>query len=172
MAPRRRSHNPAHRPCNVCAHAEKVQIEAGRIADISADALAEKYGISRDSIYRHMCSHVDEETRAQYIEDVPIRDLMKRAAEEGVTVLDYLRLYRSEITKQFLAAASLNDRAAIANLGRVCIELNREIARLSGEFLSSPAVTNVLQINNFSNTQNPRRSGVMFGQSVMVGLLS
>jgi hypothetical protein len=151
MAPRR-SYNPKHRPCLVCAHDERVQIEAARIAGISGDVLAEKYGISRDSIYRHMRSHVDEETRAQYIEDVPIRDLVKRAAEEGCTVLDYLRLYRSEMTKQFLQASSLNDRNSVANLGRVCLETNREIARLSGEFLNSPAVASIT-VNNFTTTQ-------------------
>jgi len=142
-----------HRACHVCVHQERTQIEAARIAGISADALAKKHGVSKWSIFRHMRDHVTDEERAQHVQHVPIRELAKAAAEEGVATLDYLKLYRSEISRQFLQASGANDKNATANLGRVGIEVNKEIARLSGEFLNSTAVTNVLQINNFGMTQ-------------------
>jgi hypothetical protein len=74
-----------------------------------------------------------------------------RAAAEGVGVLDYLKLYRSEITKHFLEASSAGDKHAVTNLGRVGLEANREIAKVSGEYLNTGAVTNILNVN-FSST--------------------
>ena len=122
-----------HRACHVCVHQERTQIEAARIAGISADALAKKHGVSKWSIFRHMRDHVTDEERAQHVQHVPIRELAKAAAEEGVATLDYLKLYRSEISRQFLQASGANDKNATANLGRVGIEVNKEIARLSGD---------------------------------------
>ena len=95
-----------HRACHVCVHQERTQIEAARIAGISADALAKKHGVSKWSIFRHMRDHVTDEERAQHVQHVPIRELAKAAAEEGVATLDYLKLYRSEISRQFLQPAA------------------------------------------------------------------
>lgn len=150
--PRQRSYNPAHRPCTICKHKDRALIEAARVAGVAVNIVADKYKASRDAILRHMRNHVPEEVRLQYIADIPIRDLAAKAAEEGLSVLDYFSLVRAILLQQFQLAASLNDRNATANLGRTLTEVNREIGKLTGELLRSSPVTNINQTVTFINS--------------------
>jgi hypothetical protein len=72
-------------------------IEQTRVAGASLDTIAAKYQVSRDSLHRHMHRHVSEDLRAEYLAGVPIRELAKRAGEEGLSVLDYLSLVRATL---------------------------------------------------------------------------
>lgn len=41
-----------------------------------------------------MTNHVAEADRLQYISDIPIQELAERAANEGVSLLDYFAIVR------------------------------------------------------------------------------
>jgi hypothetical protein len=58
-----------------------------RIAGARLDTISAEYGVSRDTIWRHMGNHVSEDLRAEYLAAVPMKDLTARAAVEGVSVL-------------------------------------------------------------------------------------
>ena len=96
----RRFHSRAGRGCLVCQHKDRVRLEASRIAGVSLDNLARKFAVSRDSIFRHMRDHVDDDLRAQYLLEVPIRDLAEAAAAENVSVLEYLSIVRATLLRQ------------------------------------------------------------------------
>jgi hypothetical protein len=136
----------------VCKHDDRALIEAARVAGVSTDALAERYGVSRDSIFRHMRNHVSEEQRLSYIADIPIKDLAARASEEGMSVLDYFSIIRATLMTQFQMAATLHDRNATATLGRALVEVLREIGKLTGELLNASQITNINNTAIFMNS--------------------
>jgi hypothetical protein len=94
-----------------------------RVGGVGLDAIAAQYDISRDSVWRHMKDHVTEGDKAAYLADVPLQEMLARAADEGVSLLDFFKIVRATLMKQFQLAASVNDRRAVASLaGRLAIE--------------------------------------------------
>jgi hypothetical protein len=87
-----------------------------RLAGAGLDNIAEQFGISRDSIWRHMKDHVTEDDKAAYLADIPLQEMLARAADEGVSLLDFFKIVRGTLMKQFQLAASVNDRRAVAAL--------------------------------------------------------
>ena len=63
--PRKRTSLRKGPVCSICRHEHRVLIEATRIAGASLDNISAKYGVSRDSIFRHMRAHVPEDLRAE-----------------------------------------------------------------------------------------------------------
>jgi hypothetical protein len=138
--------------CIVCSHPDRVLIEAARVAGCSLDTIAAKHSISRDAIFRHMKNHVDDAARADYLANIPMKDLAAKAAEEGVSVLQYFSIIRGVLMSQFQLAASVNDRNATATLAGRLTEVLRAIGSISGE-MGGMAV-NHLTINNTTNILN------------------
>jgi hypothetical protein len=138
--------------CVVCGHPDRALIEAARVAGCSLDTIAAKHSISRDAIFRHMKNHVDDATRADYLAAVPMSELAEKAANEGVSVLQYFRIIRGVLMKQFQLAASLNDKNAVSTLAGRLTECLRAIGSISGE-MGNMAVNN-LTINNTTNILN------------------
>lgn len=137
--------------CPVCLHAERGRIERMRVAGTAGDILAEKFGVSRDSIYRHMNAHVPAELKAQIIADVPLSDLVSVVADEGMSLLDHLKVVRNTAMSAMLAAASVNDHKGTSSGAKRSVEVLREIGRLTGELLNAAPVRNYVQ-NNISFT--------------------
>jgi hypothetical protein len=148
----RRFHSRAGRGCLVCAHKDRVRIEASRVAGVSLDNLSRKFAVSRDSIFRHMRDHVDADLRAQYLAEVPIKDLAKAAADEGCSVLEYLAIVRSALMQQFQLAVACNDKNGTAILAGKLTEVLRLVANISGEILKAPSVANITNNVNFINS--------------------
>jgi hypothetical protein len=148
----RRFHSRAGRGCLVCQHKDRVRLEASRIAGVSLDNLARKFAVSRDSIFRHMRDHVDDDLRAQYLLEVPIRDLAEAAAAENVSVLEYLSIVRATLLRQLQLAAACNDKNGTAVLAGKLTEVLRLVANISGEILKAPAIQNVTNTVNFINS--------------------
>ncbi|MDQ0395188.1 hypothetical protein [Labrys monachus] len=148
--------------CTVCAHPDRVLIEMARISGVSLDNIAAKYSIGRDAVWRHM-EHLPPDRRAMLIADVPMQDLVEKAAAEGVGLLDYLAIIRSTLISQMLAAAACNDRNATANLAGRATEVLREIGKLTGELMES--ARSITTINN-NVTQNAvtLMASPLFGQ--------
>jgi hypothetical protein len=139
--------------CIVCSHVDRALIEQTRIAGASLDTIAAKYKVSRDSVWRHMKMHVSEDLRAEYLAAVPMKDLAAKAAEEGVSVLQYFSIIRGVLMQQFQLAASVNDKNATAILAGRLTEVLREIGRITGE-LGSMAANNIT-INNTTIMNSP-----------------
>ncbi len=135
--------------CVICRHPERHRIETLRIAGTEVtDALCTRFGVKRDAIYRHMANHVTPDAKAQIIADVPLRELADKAANEGVSLLDYLSLIRRTVVGKMLEAASINDHSGTAKLAGRALEVLQEIGRLTGELLAAAPVQNIT--NNYT----------------------
>jgi hypothetical protein len=119
--------------CSVCRHEHRALIESTRLADASLDTIAAKYHVSRDSVHRHMKSHVPDDLKAELLASVPLEQLAAEAAREGLSVLQYLALTRSTLTRQMQLASSVNDHHATATVARALNETNRLIGAITGE---------------------------------------
>jgi hypothetical protein len=95
-----------------------------------------------------MQKHVTAAQKAQYLADVPISELAKRAAEEEIAILDYAKLIRGELTQCFLLASQCRDHHAAATLGHRLTDLLSFIGRLTGELrqVAPGAITNNMAI--------------------------
>lgn len=139
--------------CQVCGHLERHRIELLQVGGASLDSLAKKFGVSRDSVHRHMRNHVDPEMKANYLAGpVGLHNLAQRASEEGVSLLDYLSIIRSTLFRQFDAAASTGDVNGTVSISGRILEVLREIGKLTGEL--TKLAPNV-QINNTLVMQSP-----------------
>lgn len=139
---RRHSSQPG-RKCVVCSHPERLRIEMARLAGASLDSIAAKFECSRDAVWRHCTKHVNDDRRAMLIADTPMRELADRAAEEGLSLIDYLGIVRSAVMGQLLEAAAVKDRHATAVLAGRSVEVLRELGRFTGEILKTAPVGNV-----------------------------
>ena len=134
--------------CTVCAHPERHRIELLRLAGTPTDTIVERYPeLGRDAVYRHMANHVDAETKAAMIADVPLAELAERAVKEGQSLLDYFQIIRSTVMATMQRAAAVNDYTGTAALAKRAADVNRDIGRLSGELLNSTPIANFTQTN-------------------------
>lgn len=115
-----------------------------RLAGVGLDAIAVQFAVSRDSIWRHMRDHVSEADKAAYLADIPLQEMLARAADEGTSLLDFFRIVRATLMKQFQLAASVNDRRAVASIAGRLNEVLVSIGGVTGEMLKlAPAsITN------------------------------
>lgn len=134
--------------CKVCRHSERARIEMMRISGVGLATVAAQFEISTDSIWRHMSRHVSERAKAAYLVDVPIAEMVARAADEGVSLLDFFKIVRGVLMKQFQLAAAVNDRHATASLAGRLNETLGLIGKLTGELLrlAPGMVTNNLTV--------------------------
>jgi hypothetical protein len=136
--------------CKLCAHPERARIEMMRVGGVGLDAIAAQFNVSRDSVWRHMKDHVSDDERAEYLADIPLAEMLARAADEGVSLLDFFKIVRATLMKQFQLAASVNDRRAVASLDLIG-KLTGEMLRLSpgmvvnntAVFVNSPMFTDL-----------------------------
>jgi len=142
-----------HRPCKVCGHPDRHRIEALRIAGATLGDIAASFpGITAKNVWAHMRNHVSEAEKAEYLADVPLKEMAKRAAEEGASLIDYFNLVRSVVFRQMLLAASVNDGHRVASLATRATEVLREIGRLTGELTRLAPITNVNNTAIFVNS--------------------
>jgi hypothetical protein len=128
----------------VCRHPDRTRIEANRLIGVHLKDCAKEFGLSIPAISRHMRQHVDAETKAEIMADVPLRDIAERAAKEGMSLLDYYGIVRGTVFKQLVAAGSINDRPAVATLAGRAVDILESIGKLTGELrqLAPQNVTN------------------------------
>ena len=127
----KRARGPA---CTICGHKERERIEALRASGVSLDALAKKFKVGRDILWRHWRDHVSAEMRAHYLAGpATIEMLREKAAEENLSVLDYLGIARSLLVGQMTASSDAGDAYRVAVLSGRLVEVLREIGRITGE---------------------------------------
>src|ERR1700759_5344317 len=101
--------------CRCCGHSERWRIELLRAGGASLDSLAEKFGLSRDSILRHWHNHVTPEAKAKYLAGpTALADLAAKATSEGDSVLDHFRAVRVVLMGQLAACSEAGDARGTA----------------------------------------------------------
>jgi hypothetical protein len=123
-----------------------------RLAGASLDHLAATFGIERTMIWRHMRDHVSAADKAAYIADIPVQEMVARAAAEGVSLLDYVKIVRASLVKQFHLAVAVNDSRAVAALAGKLHESIELGGRLSGEMLRSAPGSTITNNTVFINS--------------------
>jgi hypothetical protein len=123
--------------CTVCRlpRHERARIEIARLGGVGLEQLAAGSGVSRDAIWRHMRDHCSDADKAAYLVDIPLQEMVARAADEGVSLIDHFRVVRFTLMKQFQLAAMVNDRKAVASLAGKLDEVLNSIGRITGEML-------------------------------------
>lgn len=137
-----------NRQCTICCHAQRYQIELALVSGVSCRAVARKYEVSRDAAWRHLRNHVPAERRAELVAG-PLKpaELAERAADEGMTLLEYLSMVRNSLMARFLAASEADDRQGTALVAGRLLDCLRLTAQLSGELSKAGAsITNNIAI--------------------------
>ena len=137
------------RQCVVCGHPERARIELLRVGGAGLDAVANVFGISRNSIHRHFKNHVSDRRRAELMAGpARVEGLANAAAAESKSLLEYLGITRSVLFSQFLNCAEAGDHTGVANVAGRLLESLRELGRVSGELrqLSGVTINNTLNI--------------------------
>jgi len=130
--------------CGVCRHREHAAIDLGLARGVSVRAMARRYDLSTDALYRHARSHLPAQLRAKLLvgPDTDI-DLDKLRETEGQSLLANLIALRGRL----FASLDVAEEAGDGNmLARVAGQLHRNL-EITGELvgsLSSGATT----INN------------------------
>jgi hypothetical protein len=156
--------------CVVCAHPDKVRIELLLAGGAGQKAVGRKFGISKDSIWRHWTRHVDAQHRARLLMGpVQMHALSAQIAEENTSVLENLRIIRAGLYQQYDAALEAGDRTAGALLAGKLHQNLQITARITGELASSPLISiNNNQTNNMVMVESPAFAAF---QARLIGVL-
>jgi hypothetical protein len=120
--------------CQVCRCSEKWRIELLRAGGASLSSLAKKFSLHEDAIDRHWRHHVSADAKAGYLcGPAELATLAERAALEGDSVLDYLRLCRTVLTGQLSAMAEAGDSRGCAFVAGQLTRTLETIAKVTGE---------------------------------------
>jgi hypothetical protein len=123
-----------HRLCKVCKHQDRWRIELLRAGGASLDSLAAKFNLDRDAIWRHWTKHVSDEAKATYLcGPAEMASLAEKAAAEGDSVLDYLRMCRSTLVSQLAAMGEAGDARAVGYIAGQLTKTLETMARVTGE---------------------------------------
>lgn len=135
------------RPCHVCRHPERAQIELLIARGASRRSVAKRFpDLSQDSIYRHWNRHVPEHLRAAHkIEALkPGADLEKLVEEENIGLLSHLQRIRASLYHAFDNAAAVGDGH---NLAMIASQLHHNL-RLAAQKTGELQQHSQTQINN------------------------
>ena len=144
---KKRKLSPATR-CAVCKHPERPRIEALHCAGASLDKLSEKFGLHRDSIWRHMLRHVSDDRKAGYLIGAgKIAKLAEVAAEESESLIDYYSILRSALFYQLDRLAAKDDHAGVVAIAARLTDVLKEIGRVTGQ-VSTIASSTIINVQN------------------------
>src|SRR5215468_2156285 len=139
--------------CTICNHPARPQIDLAIATGLSKRAVAERFGVSRDAVWRHAQAHLSAEMRAALATKLLQRegDTRRMLLEEGAGVSEALKAIRSPLFRLLLAAVDTGDtKAAAALSGRLHENLALN-AKLTGELVphAGTTITNVLLSPDF-----------------------
>jgi hypothetical protein len=160
-----RKGEPNHK-CTICGHARRYEIELALVSGVSCRAIGRKYAVSRDAAWRHLRNHVPPERRAELVAG-PLKpaELAERAADEGLTLLEYVAMVRNSLMARFLAASEADDRQGTALIAGRLLDCLRLTAQLSGELSKAGASIT----NNIAILQSPLMADL---QSMLIRTLA
>lgn len=97
--------------CTVCAHKARHQIEIGLANGMSAVALAQRFSVSKDAIFRHSHNHLTPQMRAAILtaQKPSAVDLEALQASESEGLLSQLVAQRARLQQHAELALELGD---------------------------------------------------------------
>jgi hypothetical protein len=144
------------RPCGVCKHPERVQIEALHVAGVSLDKLAVRFGLKRDQIWRHATRHMTDQQKANYLAGPSrIAELAIVAGEESESTLDYLKILRSTLFGMIDRRAIAGDHQGVSMLTSRAIDVLELIAKATGQISNLAGATVNITNNSVAIMQSP-----------------
>jgi hypothetical protein len=113
---RRRSEHRAR--CTICTHADRSRIELALARGAGRRAVARRYSVSPDAVWRHWNGHVSDTVKAARKLEVlrPGAELSKLLTEEDTGLLENLRVVRTGLLHQFDLAVELDNPSGCAVL--------------------------------------------------------
>jgi hypothetical protein len=144
-----------HARCTVCAHVERHKIEALRVGGAGLEELATRFGVHKDSLWRHMKNHVSPETKVSYLAGPSkLNELANLAADENKGLLEYLGILRSILFGQLDRSAQRDKPYEVSLVGGKVLDTLREIGRLTGEVSAFTSQTLNITTNNSAVVMN------------------
>lgn len=141
--------------CAVCAHPERYRLELLIVSGAGRRAVAQKFDVRPDAVYRHAKNHISAEQRTQLIGGpLKLQELVERANRESIGILDYIAMLRSSGLQRYFAAAEAGDTNGAALLmGRLT-----DLLRLQGQFTGELARAGSTVTNNIAILASPLMS--------------
>jgi hypothetical protein len=130
--------------CHVCAHRERSAIDLALARGVSVTALARRYKLGPDSIYRHKGKHLPATVRAKLLlgPDIEI-DLDRLKENESQSLLGKLVALRHRLFAALDTAEEFNDAGMLT---RVSSQLHTNL-ELTGKLLGDLGVGGTTNIN-------------------------
>src|SRR5215468_549050 len=139
--------------CTICNHPARPQIDLAIATGLAKRAVATRFGVSRDAVWRHAQAHLSAEMRAALATKLLQRegDTRRMLLEEGAGVSEALKAIRGPLFGLFLAAVDTGDNKAAAALSGRLHENLALVAKLTGELVphAGTSITNVLLSPDF-----------------------
>jgi transposase-like protein len=132
--------------CSICRHRELAAIDLALARGVSVGALARRYVVGADSLYRHARAHLPAQLRASLIAGPSIEglDLDKLRETESQSLLMNLVALRHRL----FASLDTAEEAGDGNmLSRVAGQLHKNmelVGRLLGDLNTGSTITNIL----------------------------
>ena len=128
--------------CNCCSHRERPAIDLGLARGVSVTALARRYAVSTDSLYRHRKAHLPAQLRAKLIAGPDIAlDLDRLRENESQSLLANLVALRHRLFASLDVAEEAGDSAMVA---RVAHQLHENL-QITGRLLGDLGVGSITQ---------------------------
>jgi hypothetical protein len=128
--------------CHCCNHEHAAEIDVGLSRGVPVTELAQRFGVSTDSLQRHRLNHLSPQLMAQLAlgSEQPI-DLDRLREDEGASLLSNLVRHRARLLKAMDAAEAMNDLGVVARLSAQ-IHQNLEICgKLLGSLVNRHEIT-------------------------------
>ena len=139
--------------CTICKHPARPQIDLAIATGLSKRAIAERFSVSPDAVWRHGQSHLTPEVRAALATKLLQRDgdMRRVLLEEGTGVVEALKAIRGPLFGLFLVAIDAGDSKAATALAARLHESLALAAKLTGELApqAGVTVTNILLSPDF-----------------------
>jgi hypothetical protein len=136
--------------CRACRHPERLRLDYLLATGASQPALAKKFGLSKDVVWRHNQSHIAEEFRRR-VKIGPFESeehLRQLCAEGGASVIDNLRaIYRGLASRWLVAFEAGADQTL--SLLTVRMQSNLELQAKITKELAPPGAYGGPVTNNF-----------------------
>ena len=103
--------------CSVCSHRERAGIDLALARGVSKDALAKRYGLGRDPLFRHAQSHMPPQLRASLLAGPDLEIDVDRLREtESQSLLANIIAIRRRLFNSFDAAELHGDGNLLARI--------------------------------------------------------
>jgi hypothetical protein len=144
--------------CTICNHPARPQIDLAIATGLSKRAVAARFGVSRDAVWRHAQAHLTAEMRAALATKLLQRegDTRRILLEEGAGVSEALKAIRGPLFGLYLTAVDTGDSKAAAALSGRLHENLAFVAKLTGELVphAGTTITNVLLSPDFQRLRS------------------